>query len=123
MSKGEDKIVEILKKEHIEFQREYELRDFRSGQMRFDFYLPTLGIFLEFDGEQHFQYVSRFYRNRSDFLKAQERDRLKNGAANSMGLKLYRIPYWKINEVNCVRDLMRDEFLVKSAYHNDEFGE
>ena len=56
MSKGEDYIVSILKKEKIKFEREKTYNDLKHGKFRFDFYLPYIhgGCLLEFDGQQHF---------------------------------------------------------------------
>ena len=39
--------------------------------------------------------------NEADFLKAKERDRIKNSYALSHNIKLYRIPYWEVENIKC----------------------
>lgn len=52
MSKPEEKIIAILLREHISFFREYRFSDL--AKYRFDFYIPSLNVVIEYDGEQHF---------------------------------------------------------------------
>ena len=54
MSKGEDKVKNILDNARITYVREKTFPSLRNGKLRFDFYLPELGILIEVDGEQHF---------------------------------------------------------------------
>jgi hypothetical protein len=54
MSKYENKVMEILKKEKIGFMREKTFKDLRNGLFRFDFYLPNYcgrPVIIEVDGE------------------------------------------------------------------------
>lgn len=121
ISQGEQKIISILRAENISFVREKSFEEaVRVVNCRFDFYLPEKNILLEFDGNQHFEFISHFFKSRSDFTKAQERDRLKNGAALAMGIPLYRIPYWEIDNIKNFRDLTSPKFLVHSKFHNDD---
>ena len=77
MSKGEDKIIRLLRASNIKFEREKTFADLRGGKFRYDFYLPLYNILIEVDGEQHFKQVNVFQKTRSDFLKQQENDRRK----------------------------------------------
>jgi hypothetical protein len=54
MSKYEDYVISILKKEKIQFQREKTFSDLKHGLFRFDFYIPNLHgapAIIEVDGE------------------------------------------------------------------------
>lgn len=120
MSKGEAIIYRLLKTSNIRFIQEKQFSDLRNGYMRFDFYLPDDEILVEYDGEQHFHFNKLFHKQKSDFTKAQERDRLKNSFSLAKGIKLYRIPYWEMNNIVSLSNLFQEKFLVKSKFHNDE---
>lgn len=113
-SSYEEKIIKILKKEEVSFQREKIFKGLK--RKRFDFFLPEKQIIIEVDGEYHFAPIKR---KRQEFLKHQENDRIKNSFCLRNGLALYRIPFWEINHVNSLADLTQDKFLVKSKWHND----
>jgi D-alanine-D-alanine ligase-like ATP-grasp enzyme len=54
MSKGEDKIVDLLNKEKIKYIREKTFSDLKHGLFRYDFYLPDVDggrVIIEFNGE------------------------------------------------------------------------
>ena len=54
MSKGETKIVDILNKEKVRFDREKTFSDLKHGKFRFDFYIPNVfgaDCIIEFNGE------------------------------------------------------------------------
>lgn len=119
-SKGEEKIIKILKENKIPFIREKTFKDLKNGKLRYDFYLPDKDILIEYDGEQHFQQIKRFQKTRYDFLKAQEYDRRKNNYALAHGIKLYRIPFWEIDKLCDLPQIFAKEHLVKSMYHNDK---
>ena len=119
MSKNEEYILNILLKENIKFIREKTFSDLRKGKYRFDFYLPKYNMCLEIDGEQHFKQVSKFQKTKSDFLKQQERDRRKNSYCLANNIPLYRVPYWEIENINCFKQIIKKEFLVKNKWHND----
>ena len=119
MSKGEDKIIRLLRAANIKFEREKTFADLRGGKFRYDFYLPLYNILIEVDGEQHFKQVKVFQKNRSDFLKQQENDRRKNSYALANNIPLIRIPYWELDNLNNFSDLFQKKFLVVSKWHND----
>lgn len=113
-------IIFLLKNENIKFEREKQFKDFRKGTYRYDFFVPSSNLLIEVDGAQHFQFVSYFYRKKSDFTKAQERDRLKNSFALSQGICLCRIPFWEVSRLKGFSDILQDKFIVKNQFHNDE---
>ena len=119
MSKGEDKIIRLLRASNIKFEREKTFADLRGGKFRYDFYLPFYNILIEVDGEQHFKQVKVFQKTRSDFLKQQENDRRKNSYALANNIPLIRIPYWELDNLNNFSNLIQKKFLVVSKWHND----
>lgn len=119
-SNGEKKIASILQNEEIEFVQEYQIKDFRNGQYRFDFWLPELNTAIEYQGAQHYNFISYFFKGRSDYLKAKERDRRKISYCLAHGIKIYCIPYWEMDTISCFEDLTRPQYLAKSMFHNDE---
>lgn len=122
MSKYEEYIMKILLTENIYFEREKSFQDLKKGKYRFDFYIPNLygtRCVIEVDGEQHFQKINHFQKTKSDFLKQQENDRRKNSYCLANNILLYRIPYWEIKNICTLKDILKDDFLVKSKWHND----
>ena len=120
MSSLEKKIYGLLTKGHFSIQREKVFKDCYNGLYRYDFYLPELNTVIEVNGAQHYTYNSKFYKTKSDFLKAQERDRRKISYALARGMKIYCIPYWEIDNISTVEDIFAQKFLAKSKFHNDD---
>lgn len=118
-SNGEKQIIKILNKDRIKFVREKRFKDLKRGLLRFDFYIPSLGVLLEFDGAQHFHQVKKFQRTYTDFLRTQGNDRRKNSYCLANDIPLYRIPYWELKNISCSKDLFQERFRVKTRYHND----
>lgn len=119
-SKGEQKIIDILNKEGIKFESEKVFTDeTRISKYRFDFYIPNMNICLEFQGMQHMQYSPFFHKNRSEFTKAQERDRLKISYCLAHNIPLYCIPYWDLEKLKNFEDLTKPEYLAHNKFHND----
>ena len=113
-------VINILRAAALKFEREKQFKDLHYGYYRYDFYIPSMNILIECDGEQHFRYTKNFHKKKSDFTKAQERDRLKNSYALARGIKLYRIPYWEFENITSLEQIFQNKFLVKSKWHNDE---
>jgi len=109
----------LFQRYHVRFEREYTFENLRGGKYRFDFYLPDFNCLVEYDGPQHFNFNKFFYKKRTDYLKAQERDRIKNNYALARGFALYRIPYWEIENITKLDDIFQQKFRVVSQYHND----
>lgn len=120
MSQLEEHISSILRVNHIKFEREYQFRDLRNGLYRFDFYIPDLGAACEVNGIQHYMYSSHFYNSKSDFSKAQERDRRKIAYCLAHNIKLYIIPYWDIDNIRTSNDIFQEKYLARTKFHNDE---
>lgn len=123
MSKGENKIVDLLNQAHMTFQREKSFSDLKHGLFRYDFYVigpDGAPAIIEFNGEQHYHYVSRFYRTPREWRKMQEHDRRKISYALANGIKIYIIPFWEIDKITTAHQLFQDKYLARTRWKNDE---
>ena len=123
MSSYEEKVVKILKKEKIKFQREKTFSDLRKGKYRFDFFIPNFKgapILIEVHGEQHYKQVKKFQPTRKDFLAQKERDRRKISYCLAHRIDLYIIPYWDIDKIDSVKDLLKPMYKARSRWHCDK---
>ena len=123
MSKGEDKIVDLLNHKKIKYQREKTFSDLKHGLFRYDFFLPYYDggpAIIEFNGEQHYHYVSRFYKNPREWRKMQEHDRRKISYALANDIKIFIIPFWEIDNIHSAYELFQEKFLAKTRWKNDE---
>lgn len=120
MSSLEKIVYNILLKSNIKFEQEKQFKDLYNSLYRFDFYLPNERAVLEINGQQHYIFTKQFHANRSDFLKAKERDRRKLAYCLANDIKAYCIPYWEIGNINTIEDIFQDKFLARSKFHNDE---
>ena len=122
MSKGEEKIISLLQKSQYRFEREKHFEDLKKGRYRFDFYVYRYDkwVAIEFQGQQHYQYIKKFYRNRAQFESAKERDRRKISYCLANNIPIYIIPYWEIDNINTAADLFKPKFLAKNRWKNDQ---
>ena len=122
MSKGEEKIITLLQKSQYNFEREKSFEDLKMRHYRFDFYVYRYDrmVIIEFQGQQHYQYIEKFYRNRAQFESAKERDRRKISYCLARNIPIYIIPYWEIDNIHTAVDLFNPKFLAKSRWKNDQ---
>lgn len=123
MSKGEEKISNLLRKQHIFFIKEKTFSDLKHGLLRFDFYIPNYNnkqIAIEFQGRQHYEFVSKFHSNRSDLLKQQNNDRRKISYCLANNILIYCIPFWELDNLNSYKDCFNNKFLACSRWKNDD---
>lgn len=102
LSRGEQKIKDILEELNIMFITEYTFNDclsYNGNKLRFDFYLPDYNTCIEYDGEQHFR-GWRKSDSRNDLSKIQERDEIKNKYCENNNIFLIRIPYTDFKNIS-----------------------
>ena len=94
-SKPEREIAELLDSMGVTYEREKTFDDCVNGgyKLRFDFYIPTLNMLIEYDGEQHYRFIKRFHRTQDGFQRMQTRDNIKDEYAKSNDIVLHRIRY------------------------------
>lgn len=96
-SKGERLVLNTLNslgyKENIDFRYGFVL----PNRLHLDFWIPSIRIAIEYDGEQHYRAVN-YFGGAKVFKKQQIRDQIKNKYCKEHNIKLIRIPYTVINE-------------------------
>lgn len=93
ISRGEKLILDFLNNYNIRYEYQYSFDDCKNVfKLRFDFYLPTHNICIEFDGKQHFM-TNSYANNDEELNKIKLRDDIKNRYCETNNIKLIRIPY------------------------------
>lgn len=88
--------------------------------LRFDFLVqtPAERFLIEFNGEQHYHYNKYFFKNKTEFNKQRERDKVKVTLCKAHDIPLIVIPYnvalneegiWKIIRVKMKQILRREK--------------
>lgn len=97
VSKGEQKIIQWLKLNHINYITQYSLKV--EGHTLFvDFYLPNFNLYIEYNGEQHYFPIKHF-GGISKLQSQQVNDSLKRKA---LGNRLLEIPYTYLENIEQV---------------------
>jgi len=92
-SKGESTIKTFLDKNNIK----YEVQKIFNGcifenSLKYDFFIPSYNICIEFDGKQHFKPITHFGGIIS-FNKQLKKDKIKNEYCKNNNIHLIRIKY------------------------------
>ena len=95
--RGEKAVADVLDSLSIEYSREHTFE--YLGRKRYDFFIPSLNIAIEYDGEQHFKAVDH-WGGEEALKRTQESDALKNDFCEYMGIDLLRIPYWEFDNIH-----------------------
>lgn len=101
-SKGEQKLLNYFVENDIEYIRNHRVLN-SDTCFYFDFYLPILNIYIEYDGRQHYEPVEVF-GGIVEFEKNVFRDQCKNKYCEDNNMRLFRIRYdedifEKMNEI------------------------
>jgi cytochrome c2/very-short-patch-repair endonuclease len=100
VSKGERQIQSWLETNGIDYVIQKTFSDCKNPKtnykLRFDFYIPSENVLIEYDGQQHFTPVKIMGKHditgeELEYIKY--KDRLKNDYARKSGIRLVRIPY------------------------------
>lgn len=113
MSHGERKIEMFLIQHNIQYEHQKKFIDcigLNKNKCKYDFYIPSLNLLIEFDGEQHFK--PRFDITTKEnavkrFKRLQELDKYKTWYAKKNKIRLIRIPYTKLKTID---KLLREIF-------------
>lgn len=77
-----------------------------GAQLRFDIYLPTLNLAIEYDGEQHYFPIDWGGKGESWALeqleKTKQYDHFKNKYCQDNNINLLRIPYWEKENIKSI---------------------
>lgn len=99
-SKGELIIRDVLKSLDVDFEEQYKFDDCSDKQqLRFDFAIfknDKLEALIEFDGIQHYR---GWQKDKEDLRDIKRRDKIKDDYCLKHNLKLVRIPYFKMKNI------------------------
>ena len=104
-SKGELLIEDLLKKLNIDFKPQYTFEGLKTkanGVPIFDFAIfdnKNIKCIIEYDGEQHFKAVKK-WGGIERLKRQQEIDKFKNNYCYKNNIKIIRIPYTEIKNIN-----------------------
>lgn len=96
-SRGEIKITNFLKSNNIEYVPQ-KMIYINNERHYFDFYIPSINTYLEYDGELHFKIVP-FFGGEKTLKKQQQRDKTKDDYCLSNEIPLLRIPYTEFDNI------------------------
>lgn len=103
-SKGELKIAELLSDNNVDYisQKTFEKCLYRS-LLRFDFYVPSQNLCIEYQGEQHYEPVDFAGKGiewaEMVFEENQEKDNIKRSFCKDNNIKLLEISYWDFENI------------------------
>lgn len=98
-SHGERKIRLYLEQHMIEFIPQYKFKNcIDKDCLPFDFYIPSMNLCIEFDGELHYKPIKRF-GGEERFKIYKLHDEIKNTYCKQNNIRLIRIPYWEIDNI------------------------
>lgn len=115
-SRGETLINEYLLNRHIHYEVQRGFEDLRSPDVserafnhpKYDFYVPSHNLLIEFDGKHHFEPVQFRGVSKEEATKLHTRtiytDDIKNKYAHQHGYILLRIPYYDLKQIDSILD-------------------
>ena len=131
-STGETKIRILLDNEKMEYIEQYQNKfctSFKNTShnrkcipLKFDFYLPKMNTIIEFDGKYHFE--KHHSGTNNQFMSGVLNDREKNSFTKLKGIKLIRICYLDIKnlEEEIINGLKSKEQLYLSTNYPSDLG-
>ena len=122
MSKGEEKIASLLHGAGLSFTREKTFSDLKNGLFRFDFYVKDVrgrDCIIEYNGEQHYHFVKKFYKTEKDWRNMQGHDRRKISYCLAKEIPLYIIPFWELSKIQKAEDIFQEKYRARSQWKNE----
>lgn len=104
-SKGELKVLHFLKENQIPYTTQKMFDDCinpkTNKRLKFDFYIPSKNLLIEYDGPQHYRCgrVGTHIISQEDLAYTQHKDKIKTLYAKSKGIKLIRIKYTQFKQI------------------------
>lgn len=106
---GEEKIENILKEKQIIFINQKKFDDCINPQtgykLKFDFYIPSINLCIEYDGELHYKSVKYFGGDKT-LEKHMFLDNIKNEYCKNNNINIIRISYIDINNINNILNIL-----------------
>lgn len=119
-SRGEDNIINILDMYEIKYKYPKsfkKLKSIKGKPLRYDFYVPSQKILIEYQGRHHYQPITfgdySYDVAKINFKIQQEHDKLKREYAREHGYKLIEIPYTVDGEDSIKKFLIKSGLTLK----------
>lgn len=94
-SKGVQEIEEYLNENEISYEREKRFEECRRvNPLPFDFFIPSMNLLIEYNGEQHYR-ATEMFGGEKKLKLYQERDKIKRKFAKENGYRILIIPWYK----------------------------
>lgn len=116
-SKGENCIKKYLESNHIKYKREYSfnsLKGIRGNVLRYDFYLPSYDLLIEFQGLQHFTSVE-YFGGAKRFIIQQIHDIRKRKYVKEHKINFLTILYNEKNKIPQILDQYLNNLKLESV--------
>lgn len=87
-------LYKYIDKKDISIEKTFDWLITEEGtHMRLDIYIEKMNLCIEYNGQQHYEYIPFFHKNKSAFKKAQQRDKCKEQLLKEHNIKLVKIKY------------------------------
>lgn len=118
-SKGEETINRYLTEHGFAFERQKIFDGCQNVfSLKFDFYIPSLNVCIEYDGEQHFRPIE-WFGGIEAYNKNVERDKIKDKFCYDNNIQLLRIAFYDCQNINNILD----NYFAFSATQKTKRGE
>jgi Zn finger protein HypA/HybF involved in hydrogenase expression len=99
-SKGEKEIEKFLIENSIEYETQKRFNNCKNKKMLpFDFYIPSINLCIEYDGELHYNSVE-FFGGNEHLKKTLKHDAIKSKFCKENNINLIRISYFNFQNIN-----------------------
>ncbi len=119
-SYGELAVSNVLDKLGIKYIKQYIFGDCKhKGLLRFDFYLPSNNMCIEYQGEQHYEPVNfggSVDKSKNNLHNNQKRDQVKRDYCFNNNIPLLEIPYWEFKSIEHIITDKLHEITKDSTY-------
>lgn len=95
-SAGEQAIMNFLEENNIEYIPQKTFAPLNKSKYRFDFFIPSKNLAIEYQGEQHYR-DNGFFRDNLDTV--QHRDAIKKQYCKENGIELLEIKYTELKNI------------------------
>lgn len=106
---GETRIEQWLKMNNIQYERQKTFSNLKNPKtsypLKFDFYVSSKNLLIEYDGEQHFKLGSIFGKHQITIKNLRDikyRDKIKTKYAKHNKIRLLRIPYTEFPKIHAI---------------------
>lgn len=106
-SGGEREINKFLTDNNIIFETQKRFKDCKNKRpLPFDFYIPSLNLCIEYDGELHYKSVEHFGGDEG-LVKSKKHDNIKNKYCRDNEIGLIRISYLDFKNIGNILKLIK----------------